>query len=242
MCSIVVVRGVWHDTPLLVVANRDEALSRPAQGLQQRTIDGLLITHPVDLKAGGTWLGTNARGVFVGLTNRYSGPPDPKRRSRGELVHRLLESRSLSAAVSTARGYSAADYNPCHLVFATADEMAVLVNNGNEWSAPEVDEHLAVVTERSYGAAETKREPLIHKLIVPWLASPEAPNQYQIQRAMATHAQPTFEGICVHWDAHSYGTRTLFSGRLGRDGTWSHYETFGPPCAAPLRSFPMAET
>lgn len=45
---------------------------------------------PRDDVAGGTWLGVNAAGVFVGITNRYLGPKDDARVSRGALVTRAL--------------------------------------------------------------------------------------------------------------------------------------------------------
>ena len=52
---------------LQVAANRDEWLKRPAAAPAVWT-EGWLA--PKDLEAGGTWLGLNAQGLFVGVTNR----------------------------------------------------------------------------------------------------------------------------------------------------------------------------
>ena len=73
-----------------MAANRDEFLARPADP-PERSADGRWLA-PRDRQAGGTWLGVNATGLFVGVTNRSAGPRDPARRSRGLLVLDALES------------------------------------------------------------------------------------------------------------------------------------------------------
>jgi len=88
MCTLILVvpppGGV-----LQVAANRDEFLARPASP-PEPSADGRWLT-PRDLQAGGTWLGVNAGGLFVGVTNRSAGPRDSSRRSRGLLVLDALE-------------------------------------------------------------------------------------------------------------------------------------------------------
>src|SRR5262247_4444821 len=88
MCTLVLVvpppGGI-----LQIAANRDEFLARPAAA-PMPSVDGRWLA-PRDLQAGGTWLGVNAAGLFVGVTNRTSGPRDATRRSRGLLVLDGLE-------------------------------------------------------------------------------------------------------------------------------------------------------
>lgn len=69
MCTLIVLHRCVAGSPLVVAANRDEFLDRPAEGLAIRQRAAGSILSPLDLEAGGTWLGLNERGVFVGLTN-----------------------------------------------------------------------------------------------------------------------------------------------------------------------------
>src|SRR4029453_10889790 len=112
MCTLVLVvpppGGV-----LQVAANRDEFLARPAAP-PMPSDDGRWFA-PRDLQAGGTWLGVNAGGVFVGVTNRTSGPRDPSRRSRGLLVLEALESRDGESLPARASAPDPAPHNGFHL-------------------------------------------------------------------------------------------------------------------------------
>ena len=69
MCTLIVLHRCVPGSPLVIAANRDEFLDRPAEGPAVRKRASGSILAPLDLEAGGTWLGVNDRGVFVGLTN-----------------------------------------------------------------------------------------------------------------------------------------------------------------------------
>lgn len=78
--------GVDPDAPLVVAANRDERLDRPALAMTVLTEGDPRILGGRDEQAGGTWLAVNDRGVVAGLTNRPAPDgADPARRTRGEL-------------------------------------------------------------------------------------------------------------------------------------------------------------
>src|SRR5689334_12777158 len=83
MCTLVVATRLVPGFPLVVAANRDERLSRAAS---PPAFDGRGFIAPRDEVAGGTWLGLNRHGVFVGVTNRFGVAKDDARESRGELV------------------------------------------------------------------------------------------------------------------------------------------------------------
>ena len=85
MCTLIIAVSMWARAPLVVAANRDEDLQRPAESPSLWDNDGVRVLAPLDLKAGGTWLGVNAFGVFAGLTNRAAGSTNPDARSRGKL-------------------------------------------------------------------------------------------------------------------------------------------------------------
>lgn len=74
MCTLIVLHRCVPDRPLVVAANRDEFLDRPSEEPALRSSRTGPIVAPLDLEAGGTWVGVSARGVFAGLTNLRPGP------------------------------------------------------------------------------------------------------------------------------------------------------------------------
>lgn len=113
----------WHAHPdwqLVVIGNRDEFHERPAAPLAQWD-NGSGIIAGRDLKSGGTWLGVSTGGNFVLVTNlRGYGLPDPSRRSRGELVTRLLEGETAPSELD--------QYNPFDLIHSGSGEAHFLTN------------------------------------------------------------------------------------------------------------------
>lgn len=91
MCLILIAYQVHPGFPLVVLANRDEFLARPARPMQwwpERP--GVLAGK--DLQAGGTWMGMSRSGRFAALTNhRDLTIPQRVGRSRGHLVLDALE-------------------------------------------------------------------------------------------------------------------------------------------------------
>ena len=90
MCLIVVGWHAHRDYPLVVAANRDELLARPAVPAHWWTDFPDLLAGR-DLEAGGTWMGVARSGRFAALTNyrdptlHRTGAP-----SRGALVRDCL--------------------------------------------------------------------------------------------------------------------------------------------------------
>src|SRR5919204_447819 len=69
MCLLMVIHKGVPRYPMVVVANRDEYYDRPTQG-PHRLAHNPVIWGGRDTRAGGTWLGVNAHGLVIGLTNR----------------------------------------------------------------------------------------------------------------------------------------------------------------------------
>ena len=106
MCTLIVLRHVVPGQALVVASNRDEYLTRPAMPprvaaapTEEAGVASLSFIAPRDLEAGGTWIGLNDAGLFVGLTNRPTqgapasgdgGVSVKVARSRGLLVRDLL--------------------------------------------------------------------------------------------------------------------------------------------------------
>src|SRR5262245_38362910 len=112
MCTLIVLHRCHPGTPLLVAANRDEYVARPALGPRVHTWHGRRVVAPIDERAGGSWLGLNDAGVFVGLTNRPTAKLDAARRSRGLVVADALGCASAARAAEAALQLPAGAYNP----------------------------------------------------------------------------------------------------------------------------------
>ena len=109
---------VVPDAPLIVAANRDERLDRPALPMTVLREHGPRILGGRDELAGGTWLAVNEHGVIAGLTNQPSADGrDPAKRSRGELPLAFAVYRSAEEAVAGVRAeLDPAAYNPCWML------------------------------------------------------------------------------------------------------------------------------
>lgn len=133
MCLLVVVSRLDPGAPLVVGANRDEQLVRPAVAM---TV--LRDTHPRilggrDEQAGGTWLAINEHGVVAGLTNRPSPEGrDPAKGSRGELPLALAGHRDAASAVDEfVTRFRPADYNPAWLLVGDRTALYALDMTGS---------------------------------------------------------------------------------------------------------------
>ena len=118
MCTLIALHRVSPGTALVVAANRDEFFDRPAEGPALRPSNSGEVVAPLDIRAGGTWLGINRSGVFAAVTNVSNPEPDPARRSRGLLVMDVLAARSAREAAEKLESLPMGAYNPFNLFVA----------------------------------------------------------------------------------------------------------------------------
>src|SRR5437879_10092887 len=120
MCLIALFFRAVEDAPLVVGANREEFYARG--GSPPRLLDGpARAVAGLDPVGGGTWLGLNAHGVLVAVTNRAKSRPPERPRSRGLLARDLLGCATAAAAVEMAqRALDKEDYAGCNVVCADA--------------------------------------------------------------------------------------------------------------------------
>ena len=119
MCTLAVRLSPGSAYPLVVGSNRDEMKARAFRHPFLWEDAAIPFVAGRDEVAGGTWLGINAAGLFVGLTNLWTGrKPDEARASRGALVVDLLGASDLAEARERLGRWSAAQINPCIVVCA----------------------------------------------------------------------------------------------------------------------------
>src|SRR3981189_375916 len=101
MCTLVILRRPEHDWPVIIGANRDEMIDRPAKPPGRHWPDRAEVVAGLDLLAGGSWLGINDWGVAAAILNRHGSlGPAAGLRSRGELVLEALDHADAAAAAA----------------------------------------------------------------------------------------------------------------------------------------------
>ena len=229
MCTLAVAFRADPRWPLVVAANRDERLGRPAETWALREAPPApRYAAPRDLAAGGTWIGVSARGVLAAVTNFHSGaPPDPTRRSRGELVPLALASSTASAAREALAAIPADRYNPFHLVVADAGEAFLWRWDGERAGFDALAPGLHVVTEESPHGADPRGELVRGRWPLDLAAG-------RLRDLLAIHGPGRASSTCIHLDP-VYGTRSSTILRLAPDlGASELYVADGAPCTAPF--------
>lgn len=234
MCTLAVLSGVDRRWPLVVAANRDERLGRPAEGwaLRDPVRPGApRWAAPRDLRAGGTWIGLSARGVFAAVTNYHASLawyPDPDRRTRGELVTAALAEPSAGAARDALARVDATAFNPFHLVVGDAAGAFVRWYDGEADGLEPLGPGLHVVTENAWDGA-CPRARLVRAR---WPVEPSLPH---LRELLSIHGPVETFGAstCIHMDP-AYGTRSSAVLRLAPELAASElYVADQRPCVAP---------
>jgi len=231
MCTLALALGADRRWPVVVAANRDERLGRASEGWALRTTPGgVRWAGPLDLQGGGTWIGLSSRGLFAALTNFHapvSWYPDPKRRSRGELVPGALEAPTAAAAQQALAPLDPSAWNPFHLVVADATSAFLWWYDGERAAVEPLGQGLHLVTEDSpHGLGP--RGDLVRSRWPVDLAPP------RLREVLSLHAPPHPAPTCLHVEPH-YGTRSSAVLRLpGQLRAAELYAADGPPCTFPL--------
>ena len=165
MCLLAVLYRLVPESPILVAANREEYYDRPSlppsiQSGKPRVLCG------VDQRAGGTWLGVNQHGMFVGLCNRRSGAPDPLgAKSRGLLAREVLRCNSARKGVDRAmEELMTQRYEGLNLVVCDAESGWVVNSDQNQEVHP-LEEGLNIIGNQNMNDPTDERVQLAHRLL-----------------------------------------------------------------------------
>jgi Transport and Golgi organisation 2 len=231
MCTLVVAVGVSASLPLVVAANRDELLARPAvppflwPGAPR-------VVAPRDEVALGTWLGLNENALFVGVTNRAGAAPDRSLRSRGALVAEALRAPSAAVLHERLATVDPRAYNSFHLLYADRVSAHLTWSDGAALHRADLAPGVHVVTERSFGAADDRRGELVRRR---WDDLHGDLSPAALGALLARHDEDPFAATCVHLDAMGYGTRSSLILMLGAQWVGTHFLwAEGRPCVTPF--------
>jgi uncharacterized protein with NRDE domain len=231
MCTLIAIHRRVPGSPLVVAANRDEYLDRPTEGLALRRTSTGTVVAPQDIRAGGTWLGLNGRGVFSALTNLRNPSPDPTLKSRGMVVVQALAARCAEEAADALQGLPRDAYNPFNCLVADA-ETAWLVVYQNQARVHELEPGVHVIGNADPAA------PVVPKLDRVSLAARRAAElpAAEVLDALSEICREHWAGsdplddTCVHV-ADTYGTRSSMLLELCEEpGRSRLLYADGPPC------------
>jgi uncharacterized protein with NRDE domain len=249
MCTLAVIREVSPRYPLVIAANRDEYLDRPA-------LAPALLGEPKgvvagkDLEAGGTWLGcrVGADVLVAGLLNRRLAAPRPASsqplRSRGLLCLDALAASSLAEALAGLGDAGLERYAPFNLLLADLGR-AVVVDNQDGLATTELAPGLSVLTNLAVNDPRCLRLASAHAgfaRALPRLAdgAPAAEIVDAMSAVLSDHegsSDPTgtdpFARVCVH--AGPYGTRSSSILLVDRSNGVRYFHADDAPCRASFR-------
>lgn len=253
MCTIAILAGVLPDAPLVLAANRDELLARPAR--PPEVLDAARgVVGGLDAAGGGTWLAVRRDGRFAAVTNeRALAPPAAGLRSRGLAVRELACADDQDAYVA---GLDPRRYASMNLVWGRAGEVRVAHARQPEGRievralAPGVH----VLCNGALGAPGFPRGARLAAAIAARLAAPGEATTWRrlapaLQAALADHARAedgaaeaaphlppdlarALTATCVHADG--YGTRSASLVALAAGEVLGYLHADGPPCRAPF--------
>jgi uncharacterized protein with NRDE domain len=234
MCLLVVASRIVPGEPLIVGANRDEVLERPATAVTVLEAGPPRILGGRDELSGGTWLAVNEHGVCAGLTNQPLGDAkDPTKRSRGELPLALARHRSAPEAVESFLGaFRPADYNGAWLLVGDRSSMYFIdFTAPGGGTAAALPPGIHVLENRGLGESSLKVD-----LVRDTIGRPAGADAVvaAFRRVLVDHRLPEGEerphaANCVHLE--TFGTRSSCLVRVPAEDRPRVSVADGPPCA-----------
>lgn len=240
MCTLTLAWQVFPDAPVVVAANRDEAVDRPSRPPAKLEADPGVVA-PQDAEAGGTWIGYNEHGLFVAITNRWAGDDLAGERSRGLLVRDALRQQSAEdAARLVERELRERSYEGFNLVVADATAAVLL-----EWDGllavrnfdPGVHVVVNVGADGDFFVPDARPEigrrqaDNARRLRTALQPDPGESSGGWLDRARDALRDHEF-GVCIHGDG--FGTRSSSLLSMGDEGV-SYRFADGPPCETEYR-------
>lgn len=250
VCTILFLNHVHPDYPLIIAANRDERYDRPARSphLISRAPAALA---GLDELAGGSWMGVNAVGIAVGITNhRTYMAPDPEARSRGDIVRDALSARTLDELAWRLGEVDCRQYNPFNLLFGDAGRVRLAYARPDTRAIEIVDAPTGVhvLPNDRLGAEGFPKAARAVRLATAIATRPWPELAQGLGEILGDHALPELseidappagsvfsvellhrhQAICIHGDG--YGTRSSTVMALGVGGVDHYLFSDGPPC------------
>jgi uncharacterized protein with NRDE domain len=240
MCTLAIYFQSTRDCPVVIAANRDEFLERPAAD-PTTLLEDPHVVGGKDLKAGGTWLGISQNGIVAGLLNRRAeNGGNPNARSRGLLCLDTLRRSTAREAAEFASRERGSDYNPFNLLIVSRTEAFVAYNRGASIEVVEIKPGLHLLSNLDLNDFECPKISASYGKFADlgnreYFQRDPVGNRAALGALLADHntqldprsGRPN--ALCLHLE--NYGTRSSSLIFLRADSTEiAHYFAPGPPC------------
>ena len=241
VCTILLAWRCHPGAPVVLAANRDELIARPSAP------PGVLHEAPwvvggKDLLAGGTWLAVAEGGTICAVTNRHpaSGepmPPDPTRRSRGEIPLRLLVETDPADVTAALSGLGPGTYNPVNVLWLSADRALVAhVDDSGPVRVIELEPGPHVLTTGDLDDASRPKVAMLRAGMDAALAGSGGADETiaRMRHLLADHTTPTGQPVdaaCIHGDVYGTVSASTIVAGTGRT-VYEHAP--GRPCVTPF--------
>ena len=223
MSLLAIVYHLVPEAPILVAYNREERFDRicTAPSIQPGKPRALA---SVDQNTGGTYLGINQNGLFVGVVRRKKpgGPVFPK--SRGALAKEMLKCTSARQAVDLAmEELHAGQYGGAN--FTVADpESGWVINGGTDPDVSELEQGLNVVGDREFKDRRDDRAAMAHRLLT--LQTLDSPVKFLAIASKVLARQPTAPGrpsmVVREKDYGTVSSTLIALGKKPRDAIYQY--------------------
>jgi uncharacterized protein with NRDE domain len=197
MCTIIF---DWQPNSFIVGANRDENPLRPSQPWMKR---GRGVFCPLDVR-GGTWIGVNERGMFLGIVNHDLGHVRGMQ-SRGVLLLDALKCDTGKEAEEFLLDTDPRKYNGFYIVLVYNNVCKVFEGNYN-YPKVRVDEHwygVHILTNDGMDYPEDNKYKFIKKNL------PDKIGYQEMMNLMSLHGPEgkyDYRSICAHDMDHAWET------------------------------------
>jgi hypothetical protein len=243
MCILMLLYQKVQGYPIVLVANRDEYYDRPTRA-PQLFMHAPAVWAGQDVRAGGTWLGVNAYGMVIGLTNRRMQEEqknDPACRSRGLLCLEALQCCNPAQVLARLDSEPVNRYNPFNLLVISPDETYWVAYDGLPEKHP-LEAGLHILGNGNINDVDTVRIRRARHL----LEQSDTVEFHEflplLERACQDHERGEQErdAICMHRPKENYGTVSSTIMALTPDWQGSLYRyAAGPPCITPYQDYTL---
>lgn len=223
MSLLAIVYHLVPEAPILVAYNREEPLDRicPAPSIQSGKPR---ILASIDQHTGGTYLGMNQDGLFVGVVRRKKYDTPMNARSRGALAREMLKCNSAQQAVDLAlEELHTGQYGGANFCVADPDAGWV-VHSGNETDVAELEQGLCIVGDRDMNDHRDERAQMAQRLLT--LQTLDSPVKFLAIASKVLARSPTGPGrpgMVVKEKGYGTVSSTLISlGKKPRDAIYQY--------------------
>ena len=164
MSLVAIVYHLVPEAPILIAANREERYDRAIATPSIQSGKPRILAS-MDQESGGTYLGVNQNGMFVGAIKRRKFSPPYAPRSRGALCRELLRARSARQAVDLAlEELHTGQYDGVNYIIADG-ECGWVVHAGNDIDVVELEQGLSIVSNRGVNDLQDERANMARRLL-----------------------------------------------------------------------------